>query len=45
MNLTGRATEKLAWVIRDFQSGKVQSYAWIFVIGALIITIWVLWIN
>jgi NADH-quinone oxidoreductase subunit L len=43
VNLTGRSTEKLAWIIRDFQSGKVQSYAWIFVIGALIITIWALW--
>jgi NADH-quinone oxidoreductase subunit L len=42
MNLTGRATEKLAWVIRDFQSGKVQSYALIFIIGALIITVWAL---
>jgi NADH-quinone oxidoreductase subunit L len=45
MNLTGHATEKLAWVIRDFQSGKVQSYAWIFVIGVLIITVWALWVN
>jgi NADH-quinone oxidoreductase subunit L len=42
MNLTGRATEKLAWIIRDFQSGKVQSYAWIFIVGALIITVWAL---
>jgi NADH-quinone oxidoreductase subunit L len=42
MNLTGRVTEKLAWVIRDFQSGKVQSYAWVFIVGALIITIWAL---
>jgi NADH-quinone oxidoreductase subunit L len=42
MNLTGLATEKLAWVIRDFQSGKVQSYAWIFIIGALAITVWAL---
>ncbi|MDR2286638.1 MAG: NADH-quinone oxidoreductase subunit L [Prevotellaceae bacterium] len=39
MNLTGRSTEKLAWIIRDFQSGKVQSYAWIFIIGVMIITI------
>jgi NADH-quinone oxidoreductase subunit L len=42
MNLTGQATEKLAWVIRDFQSGKVQSYALIFIIGALVITVWAL---
>ncbi|MDR1338525.1 MAG: NADH-quinone oxidoreductase subunit L [Prevotellaceae bacterium] len=40
MNLTGQATEKLAWLIRDFQSGKVQSYAWMFIIGALLITVW-----
>jgi NADH-quinone oxidoreductase subunit L len=37
MNLTGRATEKIAWAIRDFQSGKVQLYAWTFIAGALII--------
>jgi NADH-quinone oxidoreductase subunit L len=42
MDLTGRATERLAWVIRDFQSGKVQSYAWVFIIGTLIITVWAL---
>jgi NADH-quinone oxidoreductase subunit L len=42
MDLTGKATEKLAWALRDFQSGKVQSYAWIFIVGTLIITVVVL---
>jgi NADH-quinone oxidoreductase subunit L len=42
MDLTGHATEKIAWVIRGFQSGKVQLYAWIFILGALIITVWAL---
>jgi NADH-quinone oxidoreductase subunit L len=39
IDLTGKATEKLSWAIRDFQSGKVQSYAWIFIVGTLIITV------
>jgi NADH-quinone oxidoreductase subunit L len=42
MDLTGRATEKLSWSIRGLQSGKVQAYALIFVVGALVITVWAL---
>ncbi|MDR1887098.1 MAG: NADH-quinone oxidoreductase subunit L [Prevotellaceae bacterium] len=44
MNLAGRAVEKLAWAIRDFQSGKVQTYAWVFIIGTLIVTVWALFL-
>jgi len=42
MNGIGWTTEKLASSVRIIQSGKVQFYAWIFVIGTLLITIWAL---
>ena len=45
------AMNGLAWIsqrtssaIKGLQSGKVQFYAWIFIAGALIITIWALFI-
>jgi NADH-quinone oxidoreductase subunit L len=42
MDGIGWTTEKLASSVRIIQSGKVQFYAWIFVIGTLLITIWAL---
>ncbi len=44
MNGLGWTTTKLAYVIRGFQSGRVQFYAWVFVAGTLLITIWALFI-
>lgn len=44
MNGIGWTTEKLAWAIKGFQSGHVQFYAWIFVLGTFIITVLVLFI-
>jgi len=42
MNGIGWTTQKLAWAVRSIQSGKVQFYAWIFVIATFLITIWAL---
>ena len=44
MNGLGWSTSQLAEVIKGFQSGKIQSYAWVFIIGALMITVWALFI-
>ncbi|GHU93421.1 NADH dehydrogenase subunit L [Bacteroidia bacterium] len=43
MDGAGNATQKAAVAIRGLQSGKVQLYAWVFVVGALVITILALW--
>ena len=42
INGTGRATEKIAHLIKGLQSGQIQFYAFIFVFGTLFITIWIL---
>ena len=44
INGIGWTTEKLSWAIKGFQSGRVQFYAWVFVVGTFIITIWALFI-
>ncbi|MDR2423721.1 MAG: NADH-quinone oxidoreductase subunit L [Prevotellaceae bacterium] len=42
INGAGRATEKIAHLIKGLQSGQIQFYAFIFVFGTLFITIWIL---
>ena len=37
MNLTAWVTNKTSFEIRDFQSGNVQQYAWVFVMGVVAI--------
>jgi NADH-quinone oxidoreductase subunit L len=44
MDGIGWTTQKLASSVRVLQSGKVQFYAWIFVIGTLFITVWMLFL-
>ncbi len=44
MDGIGWTTQKLASSIKIIQSGKVQFYAWVFVIGTLLITIWALFL-
>ncbi len=44
MDGIGWTTQKLASSVRVLQSGKVQFYVWIFVIGTLLITIWALFL-
>ncbi len=36
---TGRAVEKTSWSVRNFQSGNVQFYAWVFIAGSLIVAL------
>lgn len=42
MDGVGKVTRWSSIVIRRFQSGKVQFYAWVFIIGTLILTVWAL---
>jgi len=42
MDGIGVSTEKLSSSIKGFQSGKVQFYIWVFVIGVVLIAIWAL---
>jgi NADH-quinone oxidoreductase subunit L len=42
MDGIGWTTQKLASSVRIIQSGKVQFYAWIFVMGALLVAVWAL---
>ena len=38
MNLIATATQKTAYAIREFQSGQIQQYIWVFLVGTLLIT-------
>lgn len=40
----GSGTQKLSWAIRELQSGKVQLYGLIFIIGALALSLWALYL-
>ena len=44
MDGIGWTTERLSASIKVFQSGKVQFYAWVFVVGTILITIWALFL-
>ncbi len=44
MNAIGWTTERASSAIKVVQSGKVQTYAWIFIIGTLVVTIWALFL-
>ncbi|MDD6210964.1 MAG: NADH-quinone oxidoreductase subunit L [Bacteroidales bacterium] len=37
MNLLATGTQKTAYAIRGFQSGQIQQYAWVFLVGTLLI--------
>ncbi|MBP1644980.1 MAG: NADH-quinone oxidoreductase subunit [Bacteroidetes bacterium] len=37
MNLMATATQKLSYLIRNFQSGRVQQYAYVFLLGIVVI--------
>ncbi len=48
----GMMVDGLAWTsqrlsssVKGLQSGKVQFYAWVFMVGTLVITIWALFMN
>ena len=45
MDGVGWTTKKMSSKIKPLQSGRVQFYAWIFVIGTILITIWALFYN
>jgi len=45
MNAVGSATERISTSVKVVQSGKVQSYVWIFVVGTLAITLFALFIT
>lgn len=40
MNGLSYVTQKTSYGIRKFQSGQIQEYAWVFLMGALILTLW-----
>jgi NADH-quinone oxidoreductase subunit L len=40
MDGAGTVTERASSAIKGFQSGRVQFYTWVFIIGALAITVW-----
>ena len=44
VNGIGWTTEKAAWAIRGLQSGKVQFYAWVLVVGTLLIALCALYL-
>jgi len=44
MDGIGWVTHQMSSSIKVMQSGKVQTYAWIFVVGAIVITIWALFL-
>ena len=44
LNEIAGSANKLAWSIRGLQSGKIQFYAWVFLVGTFAITIWALFI-
>jgi len=44
MDGVGWTTKKIASTVRIIQSGKVQFYAWVFVIGTILVAIWALFI-
>jgi hypothetical protein len=44
MNGIGWTTQKFASAVKVIQTGKVQFYAWVFVIATFIITIWALFL-
>jgi len=44
MDGIGWTTQKLASSVRIIQSGKIQFYAWIFVVGTILIAIWALFL-
>lgn len=45
INLLATATQGFSFVIRKFQSGNVQEYAYVFLLGALLITTLVVFIS
>ncbi len=44
MNGMGWVTQRASFAIRGLQSGRVQFYAWVFVLGTLVITLWALFL-
>ena len=44
MNLTAWVTNKTSFEIRDFQSGNVQQYAWVFVMGVVTVVAFVIYL-
>lgn len=44
INLLGWLTNKTSFEIRDFQSGNVQQYAWVFVMGVVTIVAFVIYL-
>lgn len=40
MNGLAYVTRQTSYGIRKFQSGQIQEYAWVFLIGALVLTLW-----
>jgi NADH-quinone oxidoreductase subunit L len=44
MNLTAWVTQKTSFEIRDFQSGNVQQYAWVFVMGVVGVVAFVIYL-
>ncbi len=44
MNLTAWVTQKTSFEIREFQSGNVQQYAWVFVMGVVAIVAFVIYL-
>ena len=44
MNLTATVTQKVAYCIRGLQSGQIQQYAFVFLIGTLLIVVWMVFL-
>lgn len=42
LNGTADGTNRLATAIKGFQSGRIQFYAWVIIVGTLAITVWAL---